>query len=278
MPDDDTTARESLKKPKVTTLRLQEMKRAGEKISALTAYDFLTAQLLDKAGIDLILVGDSASMVFAGHDTTLPMTMHDMIYHAKVVKRAVRRALVVVDMPFMSYHQGEDQALANAGRLMQDGRAEAVKLEGGKSISRVVERIVDAGIPVLGHVGLCPQSIHLYGTYKERGTTNKEAEEIFENAKIMQDSGAFGVVIEKVPASLAKRLTDFLFIPTIGIGAGPDCDGQILVTPDMLGIYTKFRPRFVRLYAELGRAMHDAFESYSKDVKELNFPTKEESY
>ena len=278
MPDEDTTPRESLKKPKVTTLRLQEMKQAGEKISALTAYDYLTAQLLDEAGIDLILVGDSASMVFAGHDTTLPMTMHDMIYHARVVTRAVRRALVVVDMPFMSYHQGEDEALANAGRLMQDGRAEAVKLEGGRSIARVVVRIVDAGIPVLGHVGLRPQSIHLYGTYKERGTNKKEAEEIFENAKIMQESGAFGVVIEKVPATLAQRLTDFLTIPTIGIGAGPDCDGQILVTHDMLGVYTKFRPRFVRLYAELGKAMQDAFESYSKDVKEKNFPTKEESY
>ncbi|MDP6111617.1 MAG: 3-methyl-2-oxobutanoate hydroxymethyltransferase [Planctomycetota bacterium] len=278
MADEEITPRESQKKPKVTTLRLQEMKEAGEKISALTAYDFLTAQLLDDAGIDLILVGDSASMVFAGHDTTLPMTMHDMIYHARVVNRAVRRALVVVDMPFMSYHQGEDEALANAGRLMQDGRGEAVKLEGGKSISRVVERIVDAGIPVLGHVGLRPQSIHLYGTYKERGTNEKEAEEIFEDARIMRDSGAFGVVIEKVPASLAQRVTEHLTIPTIGIGAGPHCDGQILVTPDMLGIYTKFRPRFVRLYAELGKEMRAAFESYSKDVKELGFPTTEESY
>ena len=278
MSDEDSAPPESLKKPKVTTLRLQEMKQAGEKISALTAYDFLTGQLLDEAGIDLILVGDSASMVFAGHDTTLPMTMHDMIYHARVVKRAVRRALVVVDMPFMSYHQGEDEALANAGRLMQDGRGEAVKLEGGKSISRVVERIVDAGIPVLGHVGLRPQSIHLYGTYKERGTNKKEADEITEDARILQESGAFGVVIEKVPASLAQRLTEQLTIPTIGIGAGPHCDGQILVTPDMLGIYTKFRPRFVRLYAELGKEMHNAFMRYSEDVKELNFPTKDESY
>ncbi|MDP6359321.1 MAG: 3-methyl-2-oxobutanoate hydroxymethyltransferase, partial [Planctomycetota bacterium] len=235
MADEEITPLESQKKPKVTTLRLQEMKQAGEKISALTAYDFLTAQLLDDAGIDLILVGDSASMVFAGHDTTLPMTMHDMIYHARVVNRAVRRALVVVDMPFMSYHQGEDEALANAGRLMQDGRGEAVKLEGGKSISRVVERIVDAGIPVLGHVGLRPQSIHLYGTYKERGTNEKEAEEIFENARIMQDSGAFGVVIEKVPASLAQRVTEHLTIPTIGIGAGRFTDGQVLVVADVLG-------------------------------------------
>jgi 3-methyl-2-oxobutanoate hydroxymethyltransferase len=263
---------------KVTTLRLQEMKQSKEKISALTAYDFLTARFIDQAGIDVILVGDSASMVFAGNDTTLPMKMDEMLYHVRVVTRAVKRALVVADMPFMSYRKGADEALGNAGRLMQDGMAESVKLEGGKSVSHIVERLVDAGIPVMGHVGLQPQSIHSYGTYKTRGTDEGEAETIIESARAFEAAGAFAVVVEKVPASLARRLTDLLRIPTIGIGAGHDCDGQILVTPDMLGMNTQFHPRFVRKYAKLSEEMTRAFKHYHKDVKERKFPTDAESY
>ena len=263
---------------KVTTLRLQEMKQSKEKISALTAYDFLTARFIDQAGIDVILVGDSASMVFAGNDTTLPMKMDEMLYHVRVVTRAVKRALVVADMPFMSYRKGADEALGNAGRLMQDGMAESVKLEGGKSVSHIVERLVDAFIPVMGHVGLQPQSIHSYGTYKTRGTDEGEAETIIESARAFEAAGAFAVVVEKVPASLARRLTDLLRIPTIGIGAGHDCDGQILVTPDMLGMNTQFHPRFVRKYAKLSEEMTRAFKHYHKDVKERKFPTDAESY
>jgi 3-methyl-2-oxobutanoate hydroxymethyltransferase len=263
---------------KVTTLRLQEMKRAGEKISALTAYDFLTARLLDHAGIDVILVGDSASMVFAGNDTTLPMKMDEMLYHVRVVTKAVKRALVVADMPFMSYHKGADEALGNAGRLMQDGLAEAVKLEGGLTICPIVERLAAAGIPVMGHIGLQPQSIHAYGTYKTRGSEAEEAERIYAAGAALESAGAFAVVVEKVPRTLAARLTAGLRIPVIGIGAGPDCDGQILVTPDMLGMNTQFHPRFVRKYAKLSEDMTKAFRHYRKDVKDRKFPTEAESY
>ena len=263
---------------KVTTLRLQEMKHAKEKISALTAYDFLTARLLDQAGIDVILVGDSASMVFAGNDTTLPMKMDEMLYHVRVVTRAVKRALVVADMPFMSYHKGADEALGNAGRLLQDGLAEAVKLEGGKRVVPIVERLVDAGIPVMGHVGLQPQAIHTYGTYKTRGTDEIEAERIIEDARAFEAAGAFAVVVEKVPAKLARRITDLVKIPTIGIGAGLGCDGQILVTPDMLGMNTQFHPRFVRRYAKLSEEMVRAFKHYHQDVKAKKFPGDAESY
>jgi 3-methyl-2-oxobutanoate hydroxymethyltransferase len=263
---------------KVTTLRLQEMKRAGEKISALTAYDFLTARLLDHAGIDVILVGDSAAMVFAGNDTTLPMKMDEMLYHVRVVTKAAKRALVVADMPFMSYHKGADEALGNAGRLMQDGLAEAVKLEGGENICPIVERLCAAGIPVMGHIGLQPQSIHAYGTYKTRGTEADEADRIIAAGHALERAGAFAVVVEKVPKALATRLTSELKIPTIGIGAGPECDGQILVTPDMLGMNTQFHPRFVRKYAKLAEEMTKAFKHYRKDVKERKFPTDAESY
>ena len=263
---------------KVTTLRLREMKDDGEKIACLTAYDFLTARFIDQAGIDVILVGDSASMVFAGNDTTLPMKMDEMLYHVRVVAGAVKRALVVADMPFMSYHQGADQALVNAGRLMQDGRAEAVKLEASHHAYPIVERIVDAGIPVMGHVGLQPQSIHTYGTYKTRGIDPDEAEQILEAAKSFASAGAFAVVIEKVPVALATRITDELKIPTIGIGAGAGCDGQILVTPDLLGLVTQFRPRFVRRYADLATVLDKAFRAYRADVKSRSFPTQAESY
>ncbi len=263
---------------KVTTLRLTEMKQAGEKVSALTAYDFLTARLIDQAGIDVILVGDSASMVFAGNDTTLPMTMEEMLYHTRVVTRAVKRALVIADMPFGSYHEGADKALHNAIKLMKEGRAEAVKLEGGASICPIVERIVDAGIPVCGHIGLQPQSIHTYGTYKTRGTQPDEAQAILDNARALQDAGAFAVVVEKVPKDLAVRITASLEVPTIGIGAGGGCDGQILVTPDMLGMNRQFQPRFVRRYAKLAEDMHSAFQNYHHDVRAGDFPNEGESY
>ncbi len=263
---------------KVTTLRLQEMKQRGEKIACLTAYDNLTARLLDESGIDLILVGDSASMVFAGNDTTLPMKMDEMLYHVRVVTRAVNRALVVADMPFMSYHQGEDEALRNAGRLMQDGLAEAVKLEGGKNICAIVRRLVDAGIPVMGHIGLQPQSIHAYGTYKTRGEDPQESARIFADAKALEEAGAFALVIEKVPAILAKRIAETVTIPIIGIGGGAGCDGQILVTPDMLGLSTQFNPRFVRKYAQLAELSTAAFRRYREDVRDGSFPSTEESY
>jgi 3-methyl-2-oxobutanoate hydroxymethyltransferase len=263
---------------KVTTLRLQEMKQSGEKIACLTAYDFLTARLLDRSGIDVLLVGDSASMVFAGNDTTLPMKMDEMLYHVKVVAKAVKRALLLADMPFMSYHTGADDALRNAGRLMQDGMAEAVKLEGGKTICPIVKRIVEAGIPVMGHIGLQPQSIHTYGTYKTRGTDAAEAKRIFEDAKALEEAGAFAVLIEKVPKALARRITETLSVPVIGIGAGAGCDGQILVTPDMLGLTTQFSPRFVRKYAKLAEAMTEAFTSFRDDVRAKSFPNDNESY
>ncbi len=263
---------------KVTTLRLAEMKHSKQKIACLTAYDFLTARLIDEAGIDLILVGDSASMVFAGNDTTLPMKMDEMLYHVRVVTRAVQRALVVADMPFMSYHKGQDEALGNAGRLMQDGFAEAVKLEGGRNICPIVQRLVEAGIPVMGHIGLQPQSINMYGTYKTRGAEAKEAARIFEEAKALEDAGAFAIVIEKVPQALAARITEAVSVPIIGIGAGQGCDGQILVTPDMLGLTTQFNPRFVRKYAQLSEVMNGAFQRYRNDVREGAFPTEDESY
>jgi 3-methyl-2-oxobutanoate hydroxymethyltransferase len=266
-------------KRKVTTLRLTEMKRAGEKISALTAYDFMTARLLDEAGIDVILVGDSAAMVFAGHDTTLPMKMDEMLYHVRVVTKAVKRALVVADMPFMSYHKGIDEALGNAGRLMQDGLAEAVKLEGaGENILPIVRRLVDAGIPVMGHIGLRPQNILNYGTYKTRGTQTDEASVIRAEAQALAEAGAFAVVVEKVPRALATTLSRELTIPTIGIGAGAGCDGQILVTPDMLGLNTQFSPRFVRRYAHLAEDMDQAFRHYRADIKNGRFPSEAESY
>lgn len=263
---------------KVTTLRLQEMKAQKERISALTAYDWLMARAVDDAGIDVILVGDSAAMVFAGHDTTIAMTMEQMLYHASVVARAVRRALVVGDLPFLSYQLSEKEALRNAGAFMKQALVEAVKLEGGESVCPTVRRIVDAGIPVMGHLGLTPQSIHKFGSYRTRGVALDEAQQILRDAKALQDAGAFAIVLEKIPAELAREVTASLRIPTIGIGAGLECDGQILVTHDMLGLFSRFRPRFVRRYAELGAAMEDAFRRYGADVKSGAFPDAEESY
>ena len=263
---------------KVTTKTLERMKQQSEKISALTAYDFLMAELIDQAGVDVVLVGDSVATVVQGRQSTVTVTMDAMIYHASIVSRAVNRALVIGDLPFMTYQVNSDDALRNAGRMVQEAGVEAVKIEGGEIIAPTVRRIVDAGIPVMGHVGLTPQSIHKFGTYQVRATTPEEAEEVFKGALALQDAGAFGVVVEKVPAELGQRMAEALSIPVIGIGAGPDCDGQILVSHDMLGIYTKFKPRFVRRYGELGKQMREAFASYVADVRTTEFPTPEESY
>lgn len=263
---------------KVTTRSLQQMKSAGEVITALTAYDFLMAQLIDRAGIDVILVGDSAGMVVQGFETTIPVTMEQMLYHSAVVARGVERALVVADMPFMSYQVNPDEALRNAGRMIKESSVEAVKLEGGESLCPTIRRIVDVGIPVMGHLGLTPQSIHRFGTYQVRATDPEEAELVRRDARALEDAGVFAIVIEKVPAELATEIAASVRVPVIGIGAGGGCDGQILVTHDMLGIYTRFHPRFVRRYAELGREMLVAFERYAKDVRAGEFPSTDESY
>ena len=263
---------------KVTTRSLLKMKERGDPIAALTAYDFLMAELLDRAGIDLILVGDSAGMVVQGLDTTVGVTLEQMLYHCTVVARGVQRALVVGDMPFMSYQINADEALRNAGRMVKETGVEAVKVEGGEKLCPTVQRIVDVGIPVMGHIGLTPQSIHQFGTYQVRATESEEAEQLKRDAKALEQAGAFGIVIEKVPASLASEISKSVSIPVIGIGAGAGCDGQILVTQDMLGLYTRFHPRFVRRYAELGNAMLGAFESYQRDVKARKFPSADESY
>ncbi len=263
---------------KVTTHFLKRMKERGEKISALTAYDFLMAELLDEAGIDLILVGDSAAMTVQGRHTTVAVTMEQMIYHATVVASAVDRALVVGDLPFMSYHVNSDEALRNAGRMIQEARVEAVKLEGGEKVCPTIGRIVDAGIPVMGHLGLTPQSILKFGTYQVRARESEEAEQVRRDALALQDAGVFGIVLEKIPAPLATEVARSVEVPCIGIGAGPGCDGQILVTHDMLGLYTKFQPRFVRRYANLAETMKQAFGRFVEDVRSSDFPSEEESY
>ena len=271
----------SLPKPaerKVTVRALMRMKQEGVPIAALTAYDHLMAQLLDSAGVDLILAGDSAGMVVQGLDTTVKVTMDQMLYHAAVVSRAVQRALVVGDLPFMSYQVNADEALRNAGRMVQESGVEAVKLEGGDKICPTIRRIVDVGIPVMGHLGLTPQSIHKFGTYQVRARDPEEAEEVRRDAHALCDAGVFGIVLEKVPAELATQIAREVSVPIIGIGAGSGCDGQILVTHDMLGLYTRFHPRFVRRYAELGVAMQDAFGRYVADVRGGDFPSEAESY
>ena len=263
---------------KVTTRSLIKMKQHGVRISALTAYDFLMAEILDRSGIDVILVGDSAAMVVQGRHTTVPVTLDQMLYHSQVVAKAVSRALVVGDLPFMSYQVNSDEALRNAGRMVQEALVEAVKVEGGRVIAPTVARIVEVGIPVMGHLGLTPQSIHKFGTYKVRATKPAEAEELKRDALALQDAGVFAIVLEKVPAQLAAELSKSLEVPIIGIGAGGGCDGQILVTHDMLGLYTRFHPRFVRRYAELGLEMERAFEAYVADVRSGSFPSEDESY
>ncbi len=263
---------------RVTTKTLYLLKKKGIKIAALTAYDFITAKILDEVGIDVILVGDSLGNVFQGNDTTLPVTMDEMIYHTKAVSKGVSRALVVVDMPFMSYQLNADEAFRNAGRIMKETPAGAVKLEGGLRVADSIKKITDAGIPVVGHIGLTPQSIHQFGSYRERGRNEEEAKEILEDAIAIEQAGAFAVVVEKIPAQLGKKISEKLHIPTIGIGAGVFCDGQILVTPDMLGLNTDFHPRFVRYYSELANEISNAVKNYIQDVKQTKFPSDEESY
>lgn len=263
---------------KVTTKALDILKQKKLKITALTAYDFITAKILDEAGIDIILVGDSVSNVFQGNETTLPVTMDEMIYHTKAVTKGVKRAMVVVDMPFMSYQLGVDDGFRNAGRILKETHAEAVKLEGGRQIAETVRKITENGIPVMGHIGLTPQSIHQFGSYKERGKSKKEADEIFNDAKVLEKAGAFAVVLEKIPATLAKKITSSLSIPTIGIGAGKFCDGQILVTPDMLALNVDFHPRFVRHYSKLAEEINIAVKNYISDIKKGSFPSAKESY
>lgn len=263
---------------KVTTRRLTEMKQRGEKISMLTAYDYSSAVILDGAGIDVLLVGDSASNVMAGNVTTLPITLDQMIYHAKSVMKGVSRALVVVDLPFGTYQGNSKEALASAIRIMKESHAEAVKMEGGAEIRESIERILCAGIPVMGHLGLTPQSINKFGTYNVRARQEAEANKLIEDAKMLEEIGCFGVVLEKIPAELAARVAQELTIPVIGIGAGGGVDGQVLVMHDMLGINQGFSPRFLRRYANLADIMTEAVQHYISDVKEGNFPTPEESY
>ncbi len=263
---------------KVTTAGLRRMKERGEPIAALTAYDHTMAVLLDEAGLDVLLVGDSVAMVVQGRQTTVSVTMEQMLYHAGLVAAGAERALVVGDLPFMSYQVNADEALKNAGRMVKEAGVEAVKVEGGEHVCATVKRIVDVGIPVMGHLGLTPQSIHQVGTYQVRATEPQEAEQVRRDARALQDAGVFALVLEKIPASLAAEVAASLSIPVIGIGAGSSCDGQILVTHDMLGLYTRFRPRFVRRYAQIGEEMVGAFRHYVADVKGRRFPSAAESY
>lgn len=263
---------------KVTTRRLIEMKQRGEKIAMLTSYDYSMAKIVDGAGIDCILVGDSASNVMAGNITTLPITLDQMIYHAKSVMKAVKRALVIVDLPFGSYQGNSVEALASAIRIMKESHAEAVKLEGGAEIRESIERILSAGIPVMGHLGLTPQSINKFGTYSVRAREKEEADKLIADAHMLEELGCFGIVLEKVPADLARRVAGELTIPIIGIGAGNGVDGQVLVAHDMLGINQGFSPRFLRRYANLGDIMGQAVNNYVDDVKSGDFPNDSEQY
>ncbi|MCS6928154.1 MAG: 3-methyl-2-oxobutanoate hydroxymethyltransferase [Saprospiraceae bacterium] len=263
---------------RVTTHTLQAMKERGEKIAMLTAYDFSMARILDEAGIDVLLVGDSASNVMAGHETTLPITLDQMIYHAQSVIRAVRRAMVVVDMPFGSYQANSEIALKSAIRIMKESGAHAVKLEGGAEVEESIRRILMAGIPVMGHLGLTPQSIYKFGTYTVRAREEAEAQKLREDARLLDALGCFAVVLEKIPAQLAKEVSESIGIPTIGIGAGRYTDGQVLVTHDMLGITKGFRPRFLRRYLELFDLIQEATRQYIEDVKHQRFPSESEQY
>ena len=263
---------------KVTTNVLQEMKRRGEKIAMLTAYDYTMAKIIDSAGIDVILVGDSASNVMAGHETTLPITLDQMIYHAGSVIRAINRALVVVDLPFGSYQANSKEALNSAIRIMKESGAHAVKLEGGREIKESIERILTAGIPVMGHLGLTPQSIYKFGTYNVRAKETDEADRLLEDAKLLEQYGCFGLVVEKIPATLATKVSQNVSIPVIGIGAGAGTDGQVLVTHDMLGMTYEFSPRFLRRYLNLYESMGNAFKQYITDVKNKDFPSDKEQY
>lgn len=263
---------------RITTQAVIEMKRRGERCVCLTAYDALFARIFDEAGVDILLVGDSLGNIVQGHETTIPVTMEDVIYHTKTVVRSVNRAMVVADMPFMSYQVSTKEAFINAGRLMKEAGAGAVKLEGGERIIEAVKKMTEHGIPVMGHLGLTPQSIHQFGSYKVRGKELDEQEQILKDARALQDAGAFAVVLEKIPAQLAQQVTSELSIPTIGIGAGSQCDGQILVFSDMLGLTKDFRPRFVRQYDTMRERVLSAVQRYGSDVRSQDFPNSHESY
>ena len=265
-------------KTRVTVPAVVDMKRRGEKITSLTAYDWLLARLLDAAGIDIVLVGDSGAMVFAGYETTLPITVDEMLYHTRAVSRGVERALVVADMPFLSYQSGREEAIKNAGRFLKEAGAHGVKIEGGKPVTETIRFLVDAGIPVMGHLGLTPQWTLRFGGYPLRGRNPDEAEELKRDAKALEQAGVFAMVLEKIPMELAGEITDSIAVPTIGIGAGPRCDGQILVSPDMLGLFESFKPKFVRHYADLAQEIRKAVDSYVRDIRNGDFPSKEESY
>jgi len=263
---------------KITPVDVQEMKRAGKKITMLTAYDYPMALLEDRAGIDIILVGDSVGMVVLGYENTIPVTMDEMIHHTKAVSRGARSALIIGDMPFMSYNSSEREAISNAGRFMKEGGADAVKLEGGTSVTEVVRAIVKAGIPVMGHIGLTPQTISMLGGFKVQGKDAKAAQKIIDDAVILEEAGAFSVLLEAIPAPIARRITERLTVPTIGIGAGVHCDGQVLVVHDMLGFFDRFTPKFVKKYANLNDSILKAFESYREDVLKGAFPSDQHSF
>jgi 3-methyl-2-oxobutanoate hydroxymethyltransferase len=263
---------------RITTKSLVEMKRNNEKIAMLTAYDYTMAKIVDHAGIDVILVGDSASNVMAGHETTLPITLDQMIYHASSVIRAIERSLVVVDLPFGSYQSDPKEALRSAIRIMKESGGHAVKLEGGKEVKESIKRILNAGIPVMGHLGLTPQSIYKFGSYTVRAKEEEEANKLMQDAKLLEELGCFGIILEKVPAVLAKKVAESISIPVIGIGAGNGVDGQVLVIHDMLGMTHEFNPRFLRRYLDLYSEMNKAFKSYIKDVKSSDFPNEKEQY
>ncbi len=264
--------------PRVTIRDVARMKARGELIPMVTAYDYTTARIADAAGIPILLVGDSLGMVVLGYDSTIPVTLDDMIHHVKTVVRGSERALIVADLPFMTYQVNPTQALTNAARLMQEGGAQTVKLEGGESVAETVARIVQAGIPVMGHIGLTPQSVNAFGGYRVQGRQREEAVQLLKDAQALQDAGAYSVVLELVPAPLARLISQRLTIPTIGIGAGPGCDGQVQVLHDMLGLFTDFVPRHAKRYANLGETMKDAFVQYAREVRDGEFPTDRESF
>ena len=271
-----STTKETYKK--VTTHSLSEMKQRREKISMLTAYDYTLAKIIDEAGIDVILVGDSASNVMAGHETTVPITLDNMIYHASSVVRAAKRSLIVIDLPFGSYQGDSKKALRSSIRIMKESEAHAVKLEGGAEVIDSIERILTAGIPVMGHLGLTPQSIYKFGTYTVRAKENDEAKKLVKDAKLLEKAGCFAIVLEKIPAKLAKKIANSVKIPIIGIGAGGGVDGQVLVLHDMLGMTHEFNPRFLRRYLNLFDEISDAVKNYNSDVKDRKFPNKKEEY
>ena len=268
----------AVKLNKITTSVIRDMKRKGEKITMLTAYDYPTAAALDEAGVDILLVGDSLGMVVLGYDSTLPVTMEDMIIHTKAVSRAAKRAMVLGDMPFMSYQISVEDAVYNAGRFMQEAGAHGVKLEGGREVAEATRRIASSGIPVMGHLGLTPQSVHQLGGYKVQGKEDTVAKRIMEDAKILEEAGAFSLVLECVPAVLAEKITRSLSIPTIGIGSGVHCDGQVLVIHDMLGMFERFTPKFVKKYADLNVQIKKAVKQYCEEVRAGTFPGKEHSF